>query len=34
MLLVFIAGAVIFNVIKDGIPGAEGGEPAFFIGGG
>lgn len=33
VLLAFIAGAVLFNVIKDEVPGAENGEPKFFIAG-
>jgi len=33
VLLAFIAGAVLFNVIKDEVPGAESGEPKFFIAG-
>lgn len=31
VLLAFIAGAVLFNVIKDEVPGAERGETKFFI---
>lgn len=33
VLLAFIAGAVLFNVIKDEVPGAEKGEPKFFVAG-
>ena len=33
VLLAFIAGAVLFNVIKDEVPGAERGEPKFFVAG-
>ncbi|NJD53657.1 MAG: hypothetical protein FIB07_12405 [Candidatus Methanoperedens sp.] len=33
VFLAFIAGAVLFNVIKDEVPGAERGEPKFFVAG-
>jgi len=33
VLLAFIAGAVLFNVIKDEVPGAQRGEPRFFVAG-
>ncbi len=33
VLLAFVAGAVLFNVIKDEIPGTEKGEPKFFVAG-
>ncbi len=33
VLLAFVAGAVLFNVIKDEVPGTEKGEPKFFVAG-
>ncbi len=33
ILLAFVAGSVLFNIIKDEVPGAEKSEPKFFVSG-